>query len=236
MSNLIYSKKFQIKYRIISEDDILRLAKLVHEQFQEGDYREEYEILFDDQSRITGNYSTEVFASDEFKRWRSQSIKFTYRSKDYTNKIDISLYNSVITSSWPSEVEVVSTSQEWYNSICNQLSTVIDEMEKQKIKITTTGKYIASMVLGILETLFLVYSLRTIFISTAQLTAFTGVFSGLLWGLNAYFLEQIEKAYPNIEFSFGPTYLNTSQKKRKCFGILIPFLIDVLFFVVGLVK
>lgn len=236
MSNLVYSKKFQIQYRIIREDDILRFAKLVHDQFQEGDYQEEYEILFDDQSRITGNDSSEVFATDEFKRRRSQYIKITYRSKGFDNKIDISLYNSVIAPSWPSEIGIVSNSHEWYNSICNQLSTVIDEMEKQKIKITTAGKWIASMILGILEALLLDYSLRDVFSSVAQSSAFTGLFSGLLYGINFYFLGQIEKAYPNVEFSFGPAYLNTSQKKRKCFGILIPFLVDAIFFILGFIK
>ena len=54
MGDIQYRKGFIIKKRILREDDILRMANLIHKQFQQGDYKEEYELLFDDQSSITG--------------------------------------------------------------------------------------------------------------------------------------------------------------------------------------
>ena len=53
MGDIQYRKEFIIKKKILREDDILRLANLIHNQFQQGDYNEEYNIIFDDQSSIT---------------------------------------------------------------------------------------------------------------------------------------------------------------------------------------
>ena len=94
MGDIKYSKKIVIKRKILKEDDILRIAKLVHEQFQEGDYEEEYNILFDDQSSISSKNSIDVFRTDEFRRRRSERIWLMYRSKGLNNQIEIKLYMS----------------------------------------------------------------------------------------------------------------------------------------------
>ena len=57
MGNIEYKKTLTIKGKIIKEDDVLRIAHLLHSQFRTGDYTEEYEILFEDQSSLTGNDS-----------------------------------------------------------------------------------------------------------------------------------------------------------------------------------
>lgn len=72
MGDIQYRKGFIIKKRILREDDILRMANLIHKQFQQGDYKEEYELLFDDQSSITGKNNMDVFKSYEFKRRRCE--------------------------------------------------------------------------------------------------------------------------------------------------------------------
>ena len=97
MGDIQYRKGFIIKKRILREDDILRMANLIHKQFQQGDYKEEYELLFDDQSSITGKNNMDVFKSYEFKRRRCERLYFTYKSERLEKIIEIKLYNSVIT-------------------------------------------------------------------------------------------------------------------------------------------
>ena len=43
----------------------------------------------------------------------------------------------------------------------------------------------------------------------------------------------IEKAYPNVEFAFGPSYLSKSLKIRHILGIFISLVIDLIFFALG---
>ena len=80
------------------------------------------------------------------------------------------------------------------------------------------------------------FSLNKVFLGmlTDSQFALAGSMSSVifLW-INLYFLGLIEKAYPNIEFAFGPLYLNKSQKIRNSLGIFVPFLIDVVFFGLG---
>lgn len=230
-----YSKKIVIKQKIFKEDDILRIAKLIHEQFREGDYEEKYDILFDDKSSIIGKNSIDVFKSDEFKRRRCEQLWFTYKSKQFDNEIEVKLYNSLLTSI-ESSVEIRSTDRDWYNSICNQILTIINEVEKQKLNMTWKVKYIASIIIGVTESILFSCSLDRIFpetLSSSQFAAISSFFSVIFCLINSYFLELINKAYPNVEFSFGPAYLNKSQKIRKSIGILVPFLIDLVFFGLG---
>ncbi len=230
-----YSKRIVIKQKIFKEDDILRIAKLIHEQFREGDYEEKYEILFDDQSSIIGKNSIDVFKSDEFQRRQCEQLRFTYISKELDNEIEVKLYNSLLTSI-ESSVEIRSTDRDWYNSICNQILTIINEVEKQKLNMTWKVKYIASIIIGVTEGILLSCSLDRIFpgaLSSSQLAVISSFFCAIFWLINSYFLELINKAYPNVEFSFGPIYLNKSQKIRKSIGVLVPFLIDLVFFGLG---
>lgn len=232
---MVYSKEIVIKKKILKEDDILRIAKLIHEQFQPGDYKEEYDILFDDQSRITAINSIDVFKSDEFKRRRSERIWFEYRSKGFENRIEIYLYNSLL-SFGDSKVEISSTDKDWYNSVCNEILTIINEVEKQKFSITLGMKYFASAVLGMIEGLLLSYSLNKILggmFTDSQFALVISAFGMIFMWINVYFFELLEKAYPNIEFAFGPVYLNKSQKIRNSLGIFFPLLIDLVFFGLG---
>lgn len=235
MEEIKYSKKIVIKNKILNEDDILRIARLIHEQCQPDDYQEEYDILFDDQSSINTTKDITAFKTDEFHRRRSKRIWFTYRSKGFKNKIDIHLYNSLLLEN-DSTVEISSTDKDWYNSIINEISTIISEIENQKINITVGTKYIGAMVISIFESLIFSNAVEKIFhdiFTNSQFTAIVTFCSMILMLINLYLIGLIEKAYPNVEFSFGPSYLNKSQKIRNSLGIFIPFLIDLIFFGLG---
>ncbi len=238
MGNIEYKKTLTIKGKIIKEDDVLRIAHLLHSQFRTGDYTEEYEILFEDQSSITGNDSVAILASDEFRKRQSQRLWFTYKSKGYDRKIEVRIYNSLL---YPNEstVEISSTDRDWYNSICNEMSTIINEMEKQKINITFPIKNLCSMLLGFCESLLFSFSLERIFPSAftnLQSAVIVGLCCMILVSVNLWLLSLIEKAYPNVEFAFGPSYLSKSLKIRHCFGIFIPLVIDLIFFALGYIQ
>lgn len=237
MEDTRYSKKIVIKNKILKEDDILRLVRLVHEQSQLDDYQEEYEIQFDDQSCITAAKNISVFKSDEFKRRRSERIWFKYRSKEFANKIDISLCNSLLLPI-DSTVEISSTDKDWYNSICNEISTIINEVERQRFNFTTGVKCFGMTVISFIEGLLLSFSINKIYggMFTRSQSAFVASISSvILMLINAYFVDLLAKAYPNIEFAFGPAYLNKSQKIRNSLGIFIPFVIDLILFGLGFI-
>ena len=120
MGDIQYRKGFIIKKRILREDDILRMANLIHKQFQKGDYKEEYELLFDDQSSITGKNNMDVFKSYEFKRRRCERLYFTYKSERLEKIIEIKLYNSVITPI-DSSIEIRSDDKDWFNSVFGKI-------------------------------------------------------------------------------------------------------------------
>lgn len=131
MGNIEYKKTLTIKGKIIKEDDVLRIAHLLHSQFRTGDYTEEYEILFEDQSSLTGNDSVAILSSDEFRKRQSQRLWFTYKSKEFERRITVRIYNSFRLPT-ESTIEISSIDRDWYNSICSQMATIINEMEHQK--------------------------------------------------------------------------------------------------------
>lgn len=139
MGNIEYKKTLTIKGKIIKEDDVLRIAHLLHSQFRTGDYTEEYEILFEDQSSLTGNDSVAILSSDEFRKRQSQRLWFTYKSKEFERRITVRIYNSFRLPT-ESTIEISSIDRDWHNSICNQMATIINEMEHQKITFSTLRK------------------------------------------------------------------------------------------------
>lgn len=237
MSKLKYSKTFKIKWKRIKYDDIIQIAKLVQNQFKEDDYKDCFDIGFCDGSCIEGS-DMDIFSTDQFKRRTSERIAFTYHSKGYENKLEIKLYNSAV-SPLDSEVMIKSTNQDWFDSILNQINTIIEEIETQRIKITDSIKYVGLSIISIVEALILNYSLCKIVLNPIPIelsSILTGVFAMFFSLLNVYFLSKIEKAYPKIEFMFGPEHMNTSKKIRRVFGILMPLLIDLIFFALGFIQ
>jgi hypothetical protein len=55
----------------------------------------------------------------------------------------------------------------------------------------------------------------------------------ILMSVNLFLFGLIEKAYPNVEFAFGPSYLSKSLKIRHILGIFISLVIDLIFFALG---
>lgn len=239
MGNITYSRKYLVNGKILKQNDILRIAKLIHNEFQEGDYQEEYTFLFDDQSSIVGKNSLDVFECDEIRYKRCQQVSFTYKSKNLDNRIEIELYNSLLTIS-NSFAQIISTDENWYHSTCDKISTILNEIEKRKFSITNRIKNSCSTILALTESFLLAVSLVRFFPSVVNndqgLMIAMFVCIALIFSLlNNYGFELIGKAYPNVEFAFGPDYLNQSKRIRSLFGILIPFMIDFLFFILSFI-
>lgn len=152
MGNIEYKKTLTIKGKIIKEDDVLRIAHLLHSQFRTGDYTEEYEILFEDQSSLTGNDSVAILSSDEFRKRQSQRLWFTYKSKEFERRITVRIYNSFRLPT-ESTIEISSIDRDWYNSICSQMATIINEMEHQKSPFPPFANYIVSAIASLVESL-----------------------------------------------------------------------------------
>lgn len=235
MGNIEYKKTLTIKGKIIKEDDVLRIAHLLHSQFRTGDYTEEYEILFEDQSSITGDDSVAILASDEFKKRQSQRLWFTYKSKGFEHRITVRIYNSLLLPT-ESTIEISSIDRDWYNSICNQMSTIINEMEHQKITFPPFANYIVSATASLVEALIFSWSLNRLFptsFNNLQESAIIALSCMILMSVNLFLFGLIEKAYPNVEFSFGPAHLSKNLKIKHRFGIFIPLAIDLIFFALG---
>lgn len=235
MGNIEYKKTLTIKGKIIKEDDVLRIAHLLHSQFRIGDYTEEYEILFEDQSSLTGNDSVAILSSDEFRKRKSQRLRFTYKSKEFKREITVCIYNSFLLPI-ESTIEISSIDRDWYNSICNQMATIINEMEHQKITFPPFANYIVSAIASLVESIIFSWSLSRLFpnsFSNSQESAIVGLSCMILMSVNLFLFGLIEKAYPNVEFAFGSSYLSKSLKIRHIFGIFIPLVIDLIFFALG---
>ena len=74
MGSIQYRKEFTVKKKILREEDILRMARLIHKQFQQGDFEEKYMIFFADKSCIVGKNNMDVFKSYEFRGWAYRII------------------------------------------------------------------------------------------------------------------------------------------------------------------
>ena len=235
MGNIEYKKTLTIKGKIIKEDDVLRIAHLLHSQFRTGDYTEEYEILFEDQSSLTGNDSVAILSSDEFRKRQSQRLWFTYKSKEFERRITVRIYNSFRLPT-ESTIEISSIDRDWYNSICSQMATIINEMEHQKITFSTLRKLYCFCNPSLVESLIFSWSLSRLFpnsFSNSQESAIVGLSCMILMSVNLFLFGLIEKAYPNVEFAFGPSYLSKSLKIRHILGIFISLVIDLIFFALG---
>ena len=229
MGNIEYKKTLTIKGKIIKEDDVLRIAHLLHSQFRTGDYTEEYEILFEDQSSLTGNDSVAILSSDEFRKRQSQRLWFTYKSKEFERRITVRIYNSFRLPT-ESTIEISSIYRDWNNSICNQMATI------KKSPFPPFANYIVSAIASLVESLIFSWSLSRLFpnsFSNSQESAIVGLSCMILMSVNLFLFGLIEKAYPNVEFAFGPSYLSKSLKIRHILGIFISLVIDLIFFALG---
>ena len=203
------------------------------DQYSDDDYERCIRLDFDDESMIQGD-DIDIFATDAFKRRRCMSIRFGYASKSYIRCLKIRLNNSALGVS-DSEVEVCSSDQTWYDSMLNRLETIFSEVENQKRFARYPG--LISIILSNIEAILLCITLFNLLSVKSKVFAVIllyGVLGSFLWLVNITLIERLKKAYPCIEFSFGPTHLNESLRLRQMIIVAIPFIIDVVFFVIGL--
>lgn len=233
MSKLEYRKKIEIEYKVIKEDDILQIARLFQDQFEEDDYLRKISLYFSDDSQISGE-DIDIFATDEFKRRLCKSVEFSYASKGFEKKFEICLYNTAILK-LVGKVEVISSDKEWYDCINNRIITLFGEVEEQK----PVEKYsnIIEIVLSLIEAVLLTSSLAKVFPNIFNVTTMPLLSGGstlLFICINRILMTQLCKAFPEVEFAFGPEHLNPSKRLRKIAGIIIPFALDIVFFIWGL--
>lgn len=231
MGKYEFSKVIPIQYKKLSEDDILQIAKLFCEQFADGDYEREIRLTFEDDSKVMGE-DIEIFSIDQFKRRRCKSVCFGYRSKHFERKLDISIYNAEM-GYLDSKIEVVSTDQMWYESIINRYMTLFDEVENQK-KLEKPGYTVVS-ILTVVEAALFNMTIQKMYpaISNANDVLISVGSTIVLMILNTSFLLDILKLYPKTEFNFGPEHKNKINKTKKYISIIVPFVLDFLFFIIG---
>lgn len=233
MGTLTYSKKIRIKNKIIRESDIILFAQLFSEQFSEDNYKNEISLHFEDESKVSGN-NIDIFSSDEFKRRRCKSVKFEMASCGYERVFKIELNNP---DAWldKSYVEVMSKDKVWYESMVNRVETVIGETEDQ-VSIVR-HPYVLAVGMSLVEAVIFVFSLlRVLSLRTTVYGYIVFIFfsGALLFVLNSFLVEKLKTVYPQVEFAFGPTHNNKVLKRRKIIALVIPFVFDILLFILGL--
>ena len=94
-----------------------------------------------------------------------------------------------------------------------------------------------SIVLSMIEAALLVVAINKLLPELSQnaLSSLIALSIGLLCYLNLFLTSRLKKAYPSVEFAFGPMHRNTSFKLKRVIEISIPLVVDVVFFVLGLV-
>lgn len=224
---LTYSKKTVIDDKVFKEEDIHLFARWFEELYSDDDYLRLIRLRFDDDSVIEGD-AIDVFSTDAFKRRMCKAIRFEYTSKHYERYLRLELINYAL---WTikSEIEIRSTDQVWYEAMLNRWETAVNEVEDQKRFVRHLD--IATILLSMFEAALFSVIVQLKFISTK-----IGFISVLLlvvsysvfFLINCHLAEKVEKAYPRVEFAFGPMHRNDSIKKKHVIGLAVPFIIDVL--------
>lgn len=236
MSRINYSKCYEIQKKVITKKDIDVLVKALKKQFSVDDCIGDVTIAFQDGSSISGD-DIDIFEDDSFERRISKKIYIRFKTNDYFNKIRITLYNSAICD-YPSIVEIESTDKQWYESAITCVDTIINEIKPQK-NIKDYFEFLIANISTIIETVFFVLILdnfglfqKLSEVSTIMLTM---SFYVAMAGLNFKLVSHIKSLYPNIEFDFGPDFCNKTKKFRKKYAIGLPFVIDLILFILSFI-
>ena len=116
-----------------------------------------------------------------------------------------------------------------------RLETILDDAKKQH----WVGQFTVplSIVLSIIEAALLSVAINKLLpeLSQNSLSSLIAMSIVLICFLNLFLSLRLRKAYPSIEFAFGPMHRNTSFRLKQVIGILIPLVVDVVFFVLGLI-
>ena len=226
-----FSKSFNIEYKIIKKQDIEELLKLLEKQKKE--FRKKIKIVFDDDSEKE-NDNIDIIEREELNRRICKKIYFTYNTNNFDDEVEVCLINSSILR-YSSYVKISSNDEVWYNSIVNNINTILEEIEPQNI----ISKYniLITFILVFIEILLAIIIL---FNPIQKPINYKGVITSSL-SIFLFFItinistpSHIEKIFPKVEFAFGSDYKNKPKILRKLYVIGIPFLINIILFILGL--
>ena len=242
MNNIKYSKEITIDSKVIRKIDVLQFAQLIKDLFQEGDYLKKFSIFFDDKSSISGQ-DMDVFECFEFERRKSILIILEYESVRLEKRLKICLRASMQYTS--SEIEIISNDNDWYHQTLSKVKSIIEEIEPQnKIAIVNKPMFEIAItvgfgvILGLLAFIGILNILHFYNLSIPDdLRVFTSVALTLcFYGLINQIIKSIQKAYPSVQFDFGPDFKNKSNKLKKMWGWLISVvIIPIILFMIGII-
>lgn len=239
---MTYHKTIQIKGRVFSEEDILRLGNFMKGLYQEGDYKIEFTVKNNNETWVNGR-DLSIFESDYFKRKPIGRIVFEYLGKTSNKSVYIELNNSLI---YPNDsvINIKSDDEVWFSSISAQLSDFIMDTSPQKAiwkisiyKISRWFQVLIPMVLVVTSEIIILSSpiLRDIFRNDAAVVSTSIALYILFAFLVTKVFSALEKAYPCIEFQFGIEKSRGSESVRRVWGWVIPTLIlPTIFFILGI--
>jgi hypothetical protein len=240
---MTYHKVIAIKGRVFSEDDIIRLANIIKDLYNEDDYKLEFMIKNNDESWVTGG-DLSIFETDYFKRKPVVRIDFEFLGRKSSKNVDVELFNSLKYSN-DSTINIKGDDEVWFNSICSKLSDFIKDTTPQKsawklgnYKVSNWLQYIISTILSIISELILFQNVAIQAIVSSGINFFA--LFAILFAIYSFILSKmfnaLEKAYPCIEFQFGIEKTRGSENTRRIWSWVVPALIlPAFFFILSLI-
>lgn len=228
-----YEEEILIDKKIFKKEDIVSIAKLISEQAQNDCYLIEYIAHFPDNKKIYSD-NLDIFDSDRFNRKVCKQIDIIYISKKFNSKIYVRLYNSLFSNSKGS-IEISSEDKVWSNAIVKEFKEILSEVEDRKFIINTTIE-ILTLVFALIQGLIFCYYIHKFLpdiFTDDNKQKFNFIVQLAVIFLNMYFLKHMKKAYPNIEFSFGPEHLNKSKKIRNFLLFASQIVFDIVLVYLG---
>ena len=230
-----YEKKFEIKGKIISKENIKNLIQEIKNVYLElKDVTLKINANFDDGFSISCN-DVSIFENLSF-------------NDSFLNKISICIEAGYNENTWmffycgnyESSIDVKSGNDKFYHAICNIVNINIKKFKKQKKIYILNDKpefflFFYSLLL-ILE--IVLFSYIAIFfninVSIWHIFAFATIPASIL---TSYLMKYIEKNFPNCQFDFGDNSVNKPKKSKinTCkiiefiiANIVIPFLLKII--------
>lgn len=222
-----YSKQIHINKKRIKKEDLLQISKIVMDEFSDEYSDRKFKVNFWDDSSITGD-SEDVFNNSYFERKRSKEIVIECFNRGLSNYIRIDLCDSYYLDK--SSITVDSDDSYWYNAMVSRFTEFIEETESQNILCIVGNHLFSSVILfvigyplsycsGILiDEMLKNYNI----VLSVFLNYLVVIFIVLLnFALSWYLINFLKKAFPSVEFCFGPEHMNSGLKIRKTIMWLI---------------
>lgn len=238
-----YSKRIPIRRKRIKEEDILQLAHIVESEFAEDDYKHHFVVDFWDDSSISDE-SSEIFKSVPFERKRANRVYIEYYNTSRNRHLEIELYDSTYLDG--SEICITSNEQIWYESMITKFTDLLQSVENQSgfsVLFQSSAMPAICSAFGLFLTYLCAIRIANIIHENNIILAHSILFfiSVLLLGINFALCfisgKCLDKAFPKVEFCFGPEHMNSGLKIRKAViwclltftPSLLSYLADILF-------